>query len=75
MRVYHTSKINSFSLTLRALCQKVTVPREKRSRERSCFVKERGIFHAIVGVHPAHTMDANSIIEEFAGKYLKDLQA
>lgn len=38
-------------------------------------LKERGIFHAILGVHPRHMMDANSLIEEFAGKFLKELQS
>ena len=38
-------------------------------------LKERGIFHAILGVHPAHMMNAVPLIEEFASKYLKDLQA
>lgn len=37
-------------------------------------LKERGIFHAILGVDPRHMMDANSLIEEFAAKYLKELQ-
>ena len=38
-------------------------------------LKERGVFHAILGVHPAHMANAVPLIEEFASKYLKDLQA
>ena len=38
-------------------------------------LKERGIFHAILGVHPAHMMNAVPLIEEFSSKYLKELQA
>jgi alkanesulfonate monooxygenase SsuD/methylene tetrahydromethanopterin reductase-like flavin-dependent oxidoreductase (luciferase family) len=33
-------------------------------------LKEMGIFHAIVGIHPRHMMDAGPIIEEFAAKHL-----
>ena len=38
-------------------------------------LKERGIFHAILGVHPAHMANAVPLIEEFSSKYLKELQA
>jgi probable F420-dependent oxidoreductase len=38
-------------------------------------LKERGIHHAILGVHPAHMMNATRIIEEFATKHLKSLQS
>ena len=38
-------------------------------------LKERGVFHAILGVHPRHMADANELIENFAAKHLPALQA
>ena len=38
-------------------------------------LKERGVFHAILGVHPRHIANANQLIEDFAAKHLPALQA
>ncbi len=38
-------------------------------------LKEMGVFHAIVAVHPRQLSDAGAVIEEFGSKYLKGLQA
>ncbi|MCH7488817.1 MAG: LLM class F420-dependent oxidoreductase [Chloroflexi bacterium] len=38
-------------------------------------LKERGVFHAILGVHPRHMANANQLIEDFAAKHLPALQA
>lgn len=38
-------------------------------------LREIGVFHAIIGVHPKHMANAVPLIEEFASKYLKPLQA
>ena len=38
-------------------------------------LKEMGVFHAILGVHPRHIGNAGPVIEEFASKHLKALQA
>ena len=38
-------------------------------------LKEMGIHHAIIGVHPAHMAEAAPLIEEFAAKHLPALQA
>jgi probable F420-dependent oxidoreductase len=38
-------------------------------------LKERGVSHAIVGVHPRHMGNALPVLEEFAAKHLQALQA
>jgi probable F420-dependent oxidoreductase len=38
-------------------------------------LKERGVFHAILGVHPAHMANAIPVLEEFASRHLKGLQS
>lgn len=45
-----------------------------QAAENVAKLKERGIHHAILGVHPAHMMDAIPIIEEFSARHLKGLQ-
>jgi len=37
-------------------------------------LKELGVFHAVVGVHPRHLADAGTIIEGFAAKHVRALQ-
>ena len=54
----------------------VLVPDETgRAAESLSRLKEMGIAHAILGVHPRHMGNAAPIIEEFASKHLKELQA
>lgn len=38
-------------------------------------LKEMGVAHAIIGVHPAHMADAAPLLDEFAAKHLPALQA
>ena len=47
----------------------------ERTAERLGQFKEMGVFHAILGVHPAHMADAAPVIDEFASKHLPALQA
>jgi probable F420-dependent oxidoreductase len=46
-----------------------------RAAERVAALKDLGVAHAIMAVHPAHLRDATGVIEEFASKHLKDLQS
>ena len=47
----------------------------ERTAESLGRLKEMGIFHAVIGVHPRHMGNAGPLIEEFAAKHLKGLQA
>ena len=54
----------------------VLVPNEtERTAEGLARLKEQGLSHAIVGVHPRHMRDATAVVEEFAAKHLSVLQA
>ena len=54
----------------------VLIPDETgRTAEALASLKEKGISHAILGVHPRHLRDAGSVIEEFASKHLAELQS
>lgn len=46
-----------------------------RMAERLARLKESGLFHAIVSVHPAHMANAAPLLEAFASKHLKALHA
>lgn len=46
----------------------------EKTAERLGRMKESGIFHAILGVHPAHMGNASALIEEFASKHLAVLR-
>jgi len=53
----------------------VLVPNETgRAAEGLAALKDKGISHAIVGVHPGHMMKAEAVVEEFASKHLPALQ-
>jgi alkanesulfonate monooxygenase SsuD/methylene tetrahydromethanopterin reductase-like flavin-dependent oxidoreductase (luciferase family) len=43
--------------------------------ERLQRAKEAGVHHATIGIHPREMESAPDLIEAFAAKYLKDLQA
>jgi len=54
----------------------VLVPNETgRAAEGLAALKDKGISHAIIGVHPGHMLKAEAVVEEFASKHLPALQA
>ncbi len=64
------------ALTLTIEAAGVLVPDGlEQTAESLAKLKERGVFHAILGVHPSHMANANQLIEDFAAKHLPALQA
>jgi probable F420-dependent oxidoreductase len=49
--------------------------RLEKTAERLHALKEAGVFHAIIGVHPMHMANAAPLIESFAAGHLKSLQS
>jgi probable F420-dependent oxidoreductase len=47
----------------------------EKTTERLGQLREAGVFHAIIGIHPAHMADAAPVIDAFAAKHLPALQA
>jgi hypothetical protein len=44
--------------------------RLEKTAEGLARLREMGVHHAILGVHPAHMANAPALFEEFAAKYM-----